>query len=68
MRGCLIISLLFVSLGCFWRCTNDMREVMALPRYKLQASQIGDSVTMIYTDSAQLKLMVKANQIGRAHV
>lgn len=44
-------------------CTNDMRDVMALPRNKLSPSQIGDSVTMLYTDSAQLKLMVKANRM-----
>lgn len=44
-------------------CTNDMRDVMALPRNKLSPSQIGDSVTMLYTDSAKLKLMVKANRM-----
>src|SRR5688572_11786975 len=44
-------------------CTNDMSEVMALPRNKLSPSQIGDSVTMLYTDSAKLKIMVKANRM-----
>jgi LPS export ABC transporter protein LptC len=44
-------------------CTNDMKEVMALPVNKKSPSQIGDSVTMIYTDSAQMKVVLKANRM-----
>lgn len=44
-------------------CTNDLKDVMSLPGNKKSASQIGDSVTMIYTDSAQLKVMLKANRM-----
>jgi LPS export ABC transporter protein LptC len=44
-------------------CTNDLKDVMALPGNKKSPSQIGDSVTMIYTDSAQLKVMLKANRM-----
>lgn len=33
---------------------------MALPKNKLSPSQVGDSVTMLYTDSAQLKVMLTA--------
>jgi LPS export ABC transporter protein LptC len=40
-----------------------MKEVMALPMYKKIPSQVGDSVTLIYTDSAQLKIMLKANRM-----
>jgi len=40
-----------------------MKDVMALPRNKLSPSQVGDSVTMLYTDSAQLKIMLKANRM-----
>ncbi len=36
---------------------------MALPRNDLSPSQIGDSVTMLYTDSSQLKVMMKANRM-----
>ncbi len=36
---------------------------MALPGNKLSPSQIGDSVTMIYTDSAQLKVIMKATRM-----
>lgn len=44
-------------------CTNDLKDVMAMPGTKLSPSQIGDSVTMLYTDSAQLKIMLKANRM-----
>lgn len=36
---------------------------MALPKNKLSPSQIGDSITMLYTDSAQLKIILKANRM-----
>jgi len=36
---------------------------MALPRNDLSPSQIGDSVTMLYTDSSHLKIMLKANRM-----
>ncbi len=36
---------------------------MALPRNNLSPSQVGDSVTMLYADSAKLKVMVKANRM-----
>jgi LPS export ABC transporter protein LptC len=36
---------------------------MALPNNKKSPSQIGDSVTLLYTDSAQLKIMLKANRM-----
>jgi LPS export ABC transporter protein LptC len=44
-------------------CTNDLKDVMALPKNKLSPDQIGDSVTMLYTDSARLRLMVKGNRM-----
>jgi LPS export ABC transporter protein LptC len=54
--------LVFVSLY-FLSCTNNMKEVMAMPSNKLSPSQIGDSVTLLYTDSASLKVMLKANRM-----
>ena len=36
---------------------------MALPKIQLRPSQVGDSVTLLYTDSAQLKIMIKANRM-----
>jgi LPS export ABC transporter protein LptC len=47
----------------FGSCTNDLKDVMALPNNKKSPSQIGDSVTLLYTDSAQLKIMLKANRM-----
>lgn len=60
IRGILIS---FLLLGIFASCTNDMKDVMALPVNKKSPSQIGDSVTFLYTDSAQLKVVVKANRM-----
>jgi LPS export ABC transporter protein LptC len=57
------LLILLVSLLALSACTNDMNDVMALPKNKLSPSQIGDSVTMLYTDSARLKIMVKANRM-----
>jgi len=36
---------------------------MALPTNKKSPSQIGDSVTLLYTDSSQLKIILKANRM-----
>jgi LPS export ABC transporter protein LptC len=36
---------------------------MKLPKNKLSPFQIGDSVTMLYTDSAQLRLVLKGNRM-----
>lgn len=44
-------------------CTNDLKDVMALPSTKLSPSQVGDSVTLLYTDSAMLKIMLQANRM-----
>ena len=44
-------------------CTNDLKDVMALPTNKLSPSQVGDSVTMLYTDSAELKIVLTASRM-----
>ncbi|MBK7818132.1 MAG: LPS export ABC transporter periplasmic protein LptC [Bacteroidia bacterium] len=44
-------------------CTNDLKDVLAIPRNKLSPSQTADTVSMIYTDSAQLKVVIKANRL-----
>ncbi len=49
--------------GVFFSCTNDLKDVMALPSNKLSPSQVGDSVTMLYTDSAELKIVLTANRM-----
>ena len=57
------IALFIFGISLFSSCTNDLKDVMALPRNDLSPSQIGDSVTMLYTDSSQLKIMLKANRM-----
>src|SRR6201999_1250478 len=57
------VIMFFCCILLFSACTNDLKDVMALPVNKLSASQIGDSVTMLYTDSAQLKIVLKANRM-----
>ncbi|MES2679506.1 MAG: LPS export ABC transporter periplasmic protein LptC [Bacteroidota bacterium] len=52
-----LLTLIFTS------CTNDLKDVMSLPNNKKSPSQVGDSVTMLYTDSARLKIMLKANRM-----
>ena len=44
-------------------CTNDLKEVMRLPKKELRPTQIGDSVTLLYSDSSQLKVVLKANRM-----
>lgn len=44
-------------------CTNDLKDVAALPVSKKSPSRIGDSVTLLYTDSAKLKIILKANRM-----
>jgi LPS export ABC transporter protein LptC len=63
MWGSKTIACLFLPFLFLLSCTNDLKDVMALPKNKLSPSQVGDSVTMLYTDSAQLKIMVKANRM-----
>jgi len=54
---------IFTIALCISSCTNDIKEVMALPQNKKSPSQIGDSVTLLYTDSSQLKIVLKANRM-----
>jgi LPS export ABC transporter protein LptC len=60
-KSCITIITFFTII--FAACTNDLKDVMALPKNVLSPSQVGDSVTMLYTDSAKLKIMLKANRM-----
>jgi LPS export ABC transporter protein LptC len=40
-----------------------MKEVTTLPKKELRPTQIGDSVTLLYSDSSQLKVVLKANRM-----
>ncbi len=56
---CIIISVFCICQAC----TNDLKDVMALPSNKMTPSQVGDSVTMLYTDSASLKIVLTASRM-----
>jgi len=60
---CKKLIIVILAAAYFTSCTNDLKDVMRLPKNELSPSQIGDSVTMLYTDSAQLKIMLKANRM-----
>lgn len=57
------IVLIPVAWSLLTSCTNDIKEVAALTRPSKSPSQIGDSVTLLYTDSAMLKIVLKANRM-----
>src|SRR5688572_1414894 len=56
------ISFIFL-LAAMGSCSNDLRDVMALPKTRLSPDQVGDTVTMLYTDSAKMKVMMTANRM-----
>lgn len=58
-----IIALFFISGYIFISCTNDIKEVAAITMPKKIPSQVGDSITLLYTDSAKLKIVLKANRM-----
>jgi LPS export ABC transporter protein LptC len=63
MRRLILILIAISPLLFFSSCENDMSVVMNLPMNKKMPSQIGDSVTLLYTDSSQLKIVLKANRM-----
>jgi LPS export ABC transporter protein LptC len=44
-------------------CTNDLKDVMAIPTSKLSPSRTADTISLVYTDSAMLKVVVKAGHL-----
>src|SRR4051812_31522686 len=58
----IFFSVVVVAILSF-SCTNDLKDVMALPKNHLTPSQTADTVSLIYTDSAQLKIVLKANRM-----
>jgi LPS export ABC transporter protein LptC len=50
-----LIAVLFLA-----SCQNKRSDIMALGKPKMEASQKGKGITMIYTDSAKLKMVMKA--------
>ncbi len=62
LRRIQLIGIVAFIIG-FYSCTNDLRDVMALPKTKLSPDQVGDTVTILYSDSTKLKIMVYANRM-----
>lgn len=58
-----IILFSFLFAVIFSSCTNDIREVAAITANQKTPTQIGDSITLLYTDSARLKVVLKANRM-----
>lgn len=57
-----ILCLLTVS-ALLLSCENKRADIMALTMPKMVPSQQGAGITMIYTDSANLKMVLKANKM-----
>lgn len=63
MKGLkIILSFITVSI-LLLSCQNDRSEIMALTLPKVSPSQQGKGITMIYTDSAELKMVLKAGKM-----
>jgi LPS export ABC transporter protein LptC len=60
MRGFLCLVSLFTALLYFSSCQNDAKDIASVSRPKLLPTQQGKGITMIYTDSARLKMILKA--------
>ncbi|MBL7916888.1 MAG: LPS export ABC transporter periplasmic protein LptC [Bacteroidia bacterium] len=54
---------IFTLVFGFYSCTNDLKDVMAIPANSLSPTQTADTVSLIYTDSTQLKIVLKANRL-----
>jgi LPS export ABC transporter protein LptC len=57
-----ILSYSIVAILCF-ACTNDLKDVMAFPKNHLTPARTADTVSIVYTDSALLKVVIKANRL-----
>ena len=63
MRGLKrILSILTVSVLLI-SCQNERAEIIALTVPKISPTQQGKGITMIYTDSAELKMVMKAGKM-----
>ncbi|MBK7666311.1 MAG: LPS export ABC transporter periplasmic protein LptC [Sphingobacteriaceae bacterium] len=48
---------------CFFSCQNKRSDIMALAMPKVSPTQQGKGITMIYTDSSRLKMVLKAGKM-----
>ncbi len=57
-----VLALLFVS-TLFSACENDIEEVNLITSYKKLPAESGKNVLIIYSDSARIKMKLKAEQL-----
>jgi LPS export ABC transporter protein LptC len=63
MRDFKLIILSFIIAVALCSCQNSRSEIMALTKPKITPTQQGKGITMIYTDSAELKMVLKAGKM-----
>lgn len=63
MKGFKLIFCLITVAVLLSSCQNDRSKIIALTLPKISPSQQGKGITMIYTDSADLKMVLKAGKM-----
>lgn len=63
--GKLLLPCLFLFALVLGGCVNDMEEVKAIVEDKLLPIETGDSIRIIYSDSAELKVILEAGHLER---
>ncbi len=61
-QSCILLGIISGVL-IFSGCETNRDEVMAMGKKKIMPSQTGKDITMLYTDSAQLKIRLEAPQM-----
>lgn len=63
MKGFKVIFCFITVSVLLFSCQNDRSQILALTLPKVSPSQQGKGITMIYTDSAQMKMVLKAGKM-----
>lgn len=63
MKSLKLIVFLLPFAGLVMSCQNERSDILALSVPKISPSQQGKGITMIYTDSAELKMVLKAEKM-----
>ena len=60
------LYLFLFALACtFTSCVNDLEEVKAVTETELLPVEVADTIQIIYSDSARLKVILEANHLER---
>jgi LPS export ABC transporter protein LptC len=63
MKGLKLISKILTVSILLFSCQNERSQIMALTLPKVTPTQQGKGITMVYTDSAELKIVLKAGKM-----